>query len=84
MTLLNTAAGIFFPKVSLAIDSEPADKNNPLKGLSMVPNVDVLPKASIFPFTVTFFEELIFPCKLISKLFVLSKSALVIKFPFLA
>ena len=83
-TLLNTAAGTFCPNVSLAIDNEPADKNKPLKGLSMVPKVDVLPKASILPLTVTFFEELIFPFKLISKLFVLSRSALVINFSFLA
>ena len=77
VTLLNTAAGTFCPNVSLAMDKEPDEINNPLKGLLIVPKVDVLPKASIFPATVTFFEALIFPCKLISNLFVLSKSALV-------
>ena len=57
------------------MDKEPADKNNPLNGLSIVPKVEVLPNASILPLTVTFFDALIFPCKLISNLFVLSKSA---------
>ena len=60
-TLLNTAAGISLSKVSLAMDNEPEEINNPLKGLLIVPKVDVVPNASILPATVTFLEALISP-----------------------
>ena len=65
-TLERMAAGTFWPKVSLAIDKEPEDRNSPLNGFSFVPKVDVAPKASRFPATVTFFATDIPPFKLIS------------------
>ena len=66
-TFERMAAGTFWPKVSLAIDKEPDEIKRPLNGFSIVPRVDVEPKASIFPATVTFFEEEILPFISISK-----------------
>ena len=67
-TLLNTAGGISFPRVSLAMDNEPDEINNPLNGFSKVPKVDVAPNDSILPPTVTFLEAIKLPLIFISKL----------------
>ena len=80
-TLLKIAAGICCPSVSLAIDNEPEEINNPLKGLSIVPKVEVAPNDSILPPIVTLLEAIKFPLIFISKLSCPSKEMAVTNLP---